>query len=169
MYKNLKIVKIDYHYCDYLRLFDNKVAYNAGKKELRPFIGILFEIENMKYFAPLSSPKQKHAYLKNTLDLVKIANGKYGVINFNNMIPVCERNYQEVVMDITGLGPNEKQRINLLQNQLRWLNENKRTIYTKSKLLYKLYKNGKLSQNVRERCCNFILLEQKCKEYNAKY
>lgn len=49
MYKNLKIVKVDYRYCDYLRKFDNKVDYNAGNKELRPFIGVLFEIENMKY------------------------------------------------------------------------------------------------------------------------
>lgn len=38
MYRNLKIVKVDYHYCDYLREFDNKVAYNAGNKELRPFM-----------------------------------------------------------------------------------------------------------------------------------
>ena len=42
----------------------------------------------MKYFAPLSSPKEKHSRLKNTLDLLKIDGGKFGVINFNNMIRV---------------------------------------------------------------------------------
>ena len=65
---NLKIVKVDSDYCDYLRKFDNKVAYNKNEKELRPFIGILFQIDTCKYFAPLSSPKLKHKNMKNTLD-----------------------------------------------------------------------------------------------------
>ncbi len=37
---NLKIVRVNSDYCDYLRKFDNKVAYNKNEKELRPFIGI---------------------------------------------------------------------------------------------------------------------------------
>ena len=45
MYKRLQIVKINSEYCNYLRKFDNKVSYNAGTKELRPFIGVLFSIE----------------------------------------------------------------------------------------------------------------------------
>ena len=60
MYKRLQIVKINSEYCNYLRKFDNKVPYNAGTKELRPFIGVLFSIERQEYFAPLSSPKVKH-------------------------------------------------------------------------------------------------------------
>lgn len=53
MYKKIKIVKVDANYCNYLRKFDNKVSYNAGEKELRPFIGILFIVKNCEYFAPL--------------------------------------------------------------------------------------------------------------------
>ena len=56
--KSFKIVKVDSEYYDYLRQYDNKVSYNAGVKELRPFIEILFTVENAEYFAPLSSPKQ---------------------------------------------------------------------------------------------------------------
>ena len=48
---NFKIVIIDYKYCDYLRKFDNKVIYNMGEKELRPFLGVLFNIEKFEYFA----------------------------------------------------------------------------------------------------------------------
>ena len=70
MYKNFKIVKIDYKYCDYLRKYDSKVPYNAGTKDLRTFIGVLFMVEKCEYFAPLSSPKEKHKKLKNTLDLI---------------------------------------------------------------------------------------------------
>ena len=90
---NLRIVRVDSDYCDYLRKFDNKVAYNKNEKELRPFIGILFEIDNFEYFAPLSSPKEKHKSMKNTLDFFKIDGGELGAVNFNNMIPVSSRNY----------------------------------------------------------------------------
>lgn len=95
MYQSFKIVKINSKYCDYLRKYDNKVTYNAGLKDLRPFIGVLFKVNNMEYFAPLSSPKPKYKTIKNTLDLMKIDNGNYGVVNFNNMIPVNSKNYRE--------------------------------------------------------------------------
>lgn len=95
MYKKIKLVKVDSNYCDYLRKYDCKVPYNWGNKDLRPFVGILFLVNNCQYFAPLSSPKIKHKSLINTLDILKIDNGDYGVVNFNNMIPVKENNYEE--------------------------------------------------------------------------
>lgn len=42
---NLKIVRVDSDYCDYLRKYDSKVMYNKNEKELRPFIGLLFKID----------------------------------------------------------------------------------------------------------------------------
>ncbi len=166
MYKSFKIVKVDSKYCDYLRQYDNKVSYNAGTKDLRPFIGVLFMIDKCEYFAPLSSPKPKHSKLKNTLDLIKIENGNYGVVNFNNMIPVMDKNY--VIFDLNKKTENraENFRLELLRNQLRWLTANKKDVNTKSKLLYNLYKSNKLPKNVKDRCCNFPLLEEKCREYN---
>lgn len=166
MYKSLKIVKIDYKYCDFLRTYDNKVPYNAGFKELRPFIGVLFVISNCEYFAPLSSPKPKHKVIKNTLDLLKIADGKYGVVNFNNMIPVSSNNYME--FDLNKEATNEKERkwIELLKNQMRWLTNNKKKVLNNSRLLYRLYKTNSLPQSVMDRCCNFMLLEEKSKEYD---
>ena len=166
MYKKIKIVKVNSNYCDYLRKFDNRVVYNAGNKELRPFVGILFKIDKCEYFAPLSSPKEKHKKLKNTIDLLKINNGEYGVVNFNNMIPVTQENY--IVFDLNDKPTNkqEKFRIDLLRNQLRWLTMHKKDIYQKSKLLYELYQKNKLPNNVKDRCCNYILLEAKCKEFS---
>ena len=166
MYKSFKIVKVDSKYCDYLRQYDNKVSYNAGTKDLRPFIGVLFMIDKCEYFAPLSSPKPKHSKLKNTLDLIKIENGNYGVVNFNNMIPVMDKNY--VIFDLNKKTENraENFRLELLRNQLRWLTANKKDVNTKSKLLYNLYKSNKLPKNVKDRCCNFPLLEEKYREYN---
>lgn len=166
MLRKIQIVKIDSDYCDFLRKYDSKVPYNAGVKELRPFIGILFKIENYEYFAPLSSPKAKHSRLLNTIDIIKIANGELGVINFNNMIPVYKDNYQLIDLNKKTSNKSELMRIILLRNQLRWLNTNRVDIYSKSSLLYEKYINGLLPENVTNRCCNFKLLEEKCEEYN---
>lgn len=166
MYQKFKIVKIDSNYCDYLRKYDKKVSYNAGMKDLRPFIGVLFNINSIEYFAPLSSPKPKHMKLKNTLDLIKIDDGNYGVINLNNMIPVTKNNYTEFDLNKKTADRTEQLHIELLKKQLRWLNANKKVIYGKSRLLYNLYKNNNLPSNVKDRCCNYLLLEQICINYN---
>lgn len=126
----------------------------------------MFLVENCEYFAPLSSSKEKHKRMKNTLDLIKIKDGEYGVINFNNMIPVSSNNYEEFDLNKKSNNKKEMYRIQLINNQLRWLTANKKKVYTKSKILYNLYKNDKLAKNVKDRCCNFPLLEEKCIEYN---
>ena len=166
MIRNFKIVKVDYKYCDYLRQFDSKVSYNAGNKELRPFIGILFAVEGCEYFAPLSSPKVKHINMKNNLDVVKIDGGRYGVVNFNNMIPVTSNNYELFDLKSTPKDTYELKWQNLLKSQLLWLNKNIKNVKGKAINLYEKYKNGKLDERIKSRCCNFILLEEKCKEYN---
>ena len=165
---NLKIVRVDLNYCDYLRRYDNKVSYNKNEKELRPFIGILFKIDIYEYFAPLSSPKPKHKNMKNTLDFFKIKNGELGAVNFNNMIPVNENDYALIDLNKKTNNSGEKKYQKLLREQLNWLNKNYNQVKDKSYKLYSLYNNGKLPKNVRERCCNFKLLEVKCAEYNKK-
>lgn len=91
MKEKILLVRIDSKYCDYLRKFDDKVPYNYDKKQLRPFVGVLFKVNNCSYFAPLSSPKPKHIKLKNKLDFLKIDDDKLGAINFNNMLPVGKK------------------------------------------------------------------------------
>jgi len=163
---NLKIVKVCSEYCDYLRQFDNRVVYNKNEKELRPFIGILFKIEDIEYFAPLSSPKPKHQRMKNTLDFFKIKDGKLVAINFNNMIPVNKTNYSLIDLEKETLTLNEQKYQKLLREQLDWLNTNYYQVRKKSFKLYEKYNNGTLPKNIMERCCNFKLLEIKCSEYN---
>ena len=164
---NFKIVKLDVKYCNYLRQYDYRVSYNAGIKDLRPFIGVLFKVNKLEYFAPLSSPKPKHKLLTNTLDLIKIDNGNLGVVNLNNMIPVSENNYSLIDLNKKINNIEELKYQKLLKEQLNWLNENYNQVKNKSLKLYQLYNNGKLPQNIKSRCCNFKLLEQKCVEYNT--
>ena len=168
MILNLKIVRVSSDYCDYLRKFDNKVAYNKYEKELRPFIGILFKIDECEYFAPLSSPKEKHKKMKNTVDFFKIKNGELGAVNFNNMIPVSKNNYSLVELNKETLTISEFKYQKLLREQLEWLNANYYQVKNKSFKLYNLYNNGKLPENIMKRCCDFKLLEEKCKQYKLK-
>ena len=161
---SLKIVTIDTKYCDYLRRFDFRVPYNMNEKEKRPFIGVLFEIKNLKYFAPMSSPKKKHLTMKNTLDFFKIDSGKLGAINFNNMIPVIDGVYEFI--DLYGLdGNNNEKYLNLLNNQLYNIRRKENVILNKALNLYNNYLYGKLPENIRNRCVDFIILEQHSKEY----
>ena len=166
MILNLKIVRVNSDYCDYLRKYDNKVSYNKFEKELRPFIGILFKIETFEYFAPLSSPKLKHKKMKNTVDFFKIKNGELGAVNFNNMIPVTKENYTLIDLNKETLTLSELKYQRLLREQLNWLNSNYYQVKNKSFKLYQLYNNDKLPKNIRARCCNFKLLEDKCLNYN---
>ena len=166
---NLKLVKVDYEYCNFLRKFDNRVSYNEGAKELRPYVGILFEINDMEYFAPLSSPKKKHLKMKNTIDFYKIDEGKLGAINFNNMIPVNKNNYELLDLKSKSNNTSEMKYKKLLLEQLDYLNENYFHVVSNSYKLYELYINNKLPANIKNRCCNFSLLETKCGEYNKVF
>lgn len=165
MSKLYKLVKVDSNYCDFLRFYDNRVSYNANSKSLRPFVGVLFRIEEILYFAPLSSPKPKHLKMKNKLDFYKIAKGKLGAINLNNMIPVKPAMYTEIDLNKSEQDLKSRKYQFLLNDQLRWLNRQGTSLATKAATLYNNYINNKLPLNLRLRCCDFPLLEEKCLEY----
>ena len=164
--ENLILVRLDSIYCDYLRNFDDKVPYNKDKKELRPFVGVLFVVNDCKYFAPLSSPKPKHKTMKTTIDFLKIDNGNLGAINFNNMLPVTDNNIIKLDLDKECFTKAEEKYVKMLQEQIYWLNRNDEKLYARSKKLYDKYIEGKLPESISKRCCNFKLLEEKCVEYN---
>ena len=166
MKDNLKLVQVDKNYCDFLRKYDNKVMYNAKDKSLRPFIGVLFKINNCKYFAPLSSPKKKHQSMKNKIDFYKIDNGNLGAINFNNMIPVNEKQITYIDLDKNCNNSNEEKYQKMLKEQWYWLNRNSVILRKRAKMLYVKYISGNLGNSVQKRCCNFKLLEEKCVEYS---
>lgn len=169
MSNSLRLVKIDSNYCDFLREYDYRVPYNKNSKELRPFIGILFTVDNKNYFAPLSSPKPKHLTMKKAIDFYKINDGKLGIVNCNNMIPVLNNNY--VLLDLKEFGKTKEEikYIKMLKKQLLYLNRNKMTLIKQARILYKSYINGSLNYGISQRCCNFRLLEEKCAQYNSVY
>lgn len=53
----MKFYNIADEYINFLRTFDSKVSEN--KQESRPYIGVVIEIEKMKYYAPFTSPQSE--------------------------------------------------------------------------------------------------------------
>lgn len=159
--KNLKIYYISESYINYLRQFDANVAYN--KNTTRPYIGIVYTYNNYNYFAPLSSPKPKHININpKAFDIFKIKNGELGVVNINNMIPTPIEELTEVLPTVT----DEKYR-KMLEGQLTFLNNHKSELLKKINVFQNMYRKGHLPKNVLNRCCDFLLLEKKFKDYTS--
>lgn len=107
--------------------------------------------------------------MKNSIDFLKLDGGKLGAINFNNMIPVRKDNIKLIDLNEDfNIISDEKYKM-LLQNQIFWLNRNIEKVYSKSYKLYEKYVSKKLDSKIAKRCCNFKLLEQKCREYKMSY
>ena len=163
----MKFYHIKDDYIDYLRTYDSKVAYNKCGK--RPYVGTVLEIYGVKYYAPFTSPKSKHQKMKNGKDFRKIQQGKYGAINFNNMIPVVDSALDLIDIEHES-DPKYK---NLLQNQYAAIIRDeagiKRTAITLHTLV--MTEDSKLStfdQRIKARCCNLKLLESIYAAFNAK-
>lgn len=157
---------VDSKYCDFLRTTDQCVPYIMDRKSTRPFVGIVFSVNGFHYYAPLTSPKPKHLHMKSQIDFLKIKNGEWGAINFNNMIPVPIACLKKVEMKI--LASDTKAEVdykNLLSNQLSWCNSNKEIVLKQALKLYATVTQRKTWGKLAERCCNFTLDEQRCLIY----
>lgn len=158
--KNLKIYYINEAYINYLRKFDKNVAYN--KNTMRPYVGIVYTYNNYNYFAPLASPKPKHKDINSkAIDIYKIKDGELGVVNINNMIPTPIEELTEVLPTI-----KDSKYKKMLEEQLTFLNNHKAELFKKIIFLQNVYRKGHLSENIKARCCQFVLLEEKCSQYS---
>lgn len=64
--EKFKFIRVDSKYINYLIKFDKKVQYNDEvlKKLTKPFLGILFKINNQNYYVPLSSANKNKKLVK---------------------------------------------------------------------------------------------------------
>ena len=160
----MKFYHIKEDFITYLRQFDTKVAEN--KNQTRPYVGIVLEVNSVKYYAPFSSPKPKHKKMKNGKDFRKINNGLYGAINFNNMIPVL--NSALIEIDIANIADVKYRR--LLQNQYNSIKADEKGILKTAENLRKLIFDAETNLSahdkvIKQRCCDLVLLEEKYIEW----
>ena len=160
----MRFYNITDDYIAFLRTFDTKVAEN--KHEARPYVGVVLEINGVNYYAPFTSPKPKHQKMKNGKDFRKINQGIYGAINFNNMIPVVA----EALIEIDINNMDDEKYKNLLLNQLNYVRADKKQIEKVASELHTLLLKSddelsKYDLQVKQRCCNIKLLEEKFLNY----
>ena len=170
----LYFITLTSSYLKYLGIYENKVSLKVN----RPFIGIVFKVNNKEYFAPLSSPKEKHKRMKTNIDFFKIDKGNLGIINFNNMIPVINndicRNKLDLEMLSKSLNTDDIKYFRLLKNQLKYCEKNKNIILAKAEKIYNIFTKNleKLSESQKKmyrRVNNFKVLEHASKEFEKEY
>ena len=160
------LYRIDPEYCDYLRAHDEKVPINHGDKKRRPFIGVVLEVNQFKYFAPLTSPKPKHQTMNNAIDFIKIAGGTLGAININYMIPVPEQCLTAADLAIRDEDTEATVKYKrMMHQQIDWCKRNRPTITNRAEKLYRLITSGKATDKLRLRCCDYATDELYCLAY----
>ena len=159
--KNLKIYKIEDKYIRFLHSIDKKVQHNKNAK--RPYVGVVFSFGGFQYFVPMESPKPNHSKIKSGKHILKLKNGEYGLLGFNNMIPV----HKEALINFDiSKEPDEKYR-NLLQNQIRICNRMKADILDHAqKTYFSVMAGNDFLVNIS---CDFKKLERASKKYNPNY
>lgn len=161
MSTTIKICGVQTVYLDYLREFDRLVSKDPTQN--RKFVGILLEVNDFSYYAPLSSPKPKHEFIADTApDVIKIDRGRLGIINLNNMIPVL----QPVIIPIHIVSEPDLRYRQLLTKQMLYVRKNEEAIKKKAKRLYQIVKSRK-QPKLNARCCDFLLLEQMALQFGS--
>ena len=168
----LGLYTLDVNYVAELAKADNKVMSISPQqqKEKRPFVGVVVVYKDKKYCIPLTSPKPKHAKMKNGLDFMKLSdtNGKpLGAMNLNNMIPVDDRLIKKInLIPISTNSPQDVMYKNMLNDQLDWCNNNRKSIIRKAINLYQMItEKPKVNPKLTQRCCDFKKLEAALEQY----
>lgn len=160
--ENLRIVRISDHYIRFLHGRDNRVPYNKGNR--RPYVGVVLNVGEFKYFVPMESPKPNHEKMKPGKHILKLDEGRMGLLGFNNMVPVHKDALIE--FDINA-EPDEKYR-ELLRRQITLCNRMKADILNRASATYYDVVNNKNKFLVRI-SCDFKALEAACKGYKKDF
>lgn len=158
----LRIYKVSDHYIRFLQSRDPKVQHN--KVNRRPYVGIVFSFAGFNYFVPMESPKPNHQNIKPGKHIVKLDSGRYGLLGFNNMVPVHKDALIEFDIDAE---PDEKYR-ELLKRQASLCNRMKADILNHAQMTYFDVVNNK-NKFLVSISCDFKKLESACKVYRKDY
>lgn len=159
--ENLKIYKVEDKYIRYLHSIDEKVQYNKNAK--RPYVGVVFSFGGFKYFVPMESPKPNHSKIKSGRHILKLKNGEYGLLGFNNMIPV----HKDALIGFDIAKESDEKYRKLLQNQIRICNRMKADILDHAQKTYFGVASG--NEFLVNVSCDFKKLEKASKKYNPNY
>ena len=181
-FENFGFYTIDAGYLEFLNRKDSEVYYNSSyRNTLKPFIGIIIDMAECKYFIPLTSAKEKHKKWKNSCDehfliyevidkSINISGDVYkeyskdkkihvmSVLDIKKMIPVPNDAYERIVFDELG----DERYQDLFEKEYAFCLTIKNKILTRAE---KIYKHQKETQIVRRTYCDFSCCENAMREW----
>jgi protein AbiQ len=148
----LYFYEVDVTYTDFLRKYgDHKIPYIRYSENDRFLCGVLFEINGMNYFAPISSYRHPQ---KSNIILKDHHGSDIGSIRFSYMFPVPLSLVRQ--KDFTEKGESYQR---LLDEEYNFCTKNSQRIISKAKHIYQNVKGNKDSTLVKN-CCDFNSLEK---------
>lgn len=182
----LEFININQDYLKYLHEVCPEVYYKPISYDNKPYLGILINNEEQEYVVPISSAKKKHESWKNIESDRFLIYEKYdrmpeepnavckqlpdgsiehllSVIDLKKMIPVKDGLYTRVNLIHSDTDSEEIRNYKNLMNKefafcLKLLNV---LIKKANKIYEKQISTGKIVKY----CCDFKLLEEKCRDY----
>ncbi len=134
--KKLYFYYIDTKYLEYLSKFQKHIWSNDYDGVLRPYIGIVFEINDFKYYAPLSSfrpNKYGRTFERIDLKIIKVRGRELAFLQLNNMIPVTTN-----LIELVKIDSHDKKYQDLLNAELADIRSRTDKILKDAKRVYNL-------------------------------
>ncbi len=158
--EKLEIVYLKKSYQEYIKKYcKDDMKFVSSDNKQRPFVGVVLRgINGSNYFAPLTNDARTTAF--NEVDVHNIGKGKYGALNFKQMLPVPEDALTH--FDINSLPECSYKRF--LVSQARHIQRENKIITTKAAEVYVQCLYNK-SNSLYEHCNDFLLLEDKAKDW----
>lgn len=157
MDNKLRFYEVSPKYIEYLKQFDYKIPNIVYEDREKFLAGVLFTINGLSYFAPVSSFNKQ----QKTNFLINAGNYPVGSIRLSFMFPVPDAAVR--LKDFSNEKPDYQK---LVQLEYRYCNKNRYAIRSKAKDIYQLQKHDSFYQ---KHCCNFPLLEKKCREWEKTH
>lgn len=148
--------EVDKSYVAFLKTKDSRIpdiSYSTNDKFI---CGVLFEIDSMKYYAPISSfdkPQKSNILIKN------IKGKATSSIRFSFMFPVPDE-----LVHIKDFSKEKESYKRLLREELVYCNKNAEKIIDKANYIYEAVTVEK-DPLMLKNCCDFKVLEKACIEY----
>lgn len=153
----LSFYYINKDYANYLRNFDTKVPALDYDSHDKFFCGIVLSIQDNDYYVPISHDTIKYQTSMRILDKGRPISS----LKFSFMIPIPNTEIKRI--DFNEIAKEDPKYADLLRAEYKFCAANEANIINKANAVYLIGNNP--NHKLHDICCNFKILEEKCKEY----
>lgn len=156
VYDQFKFYEVNKGYVKFLQKHEGKIPNISYETNDKFLCGVLFDINGMKYFAPISSFTKP----QKTNVLIKSASGKIiSSVRLSFMFPIPDQ-----LVRVKDFSQEEYRYKRLLMEELDFCNKNSHKIMKKALYIYQTVKYGS-DALLKKNCCDFDRLESVYTQY----